>query len=100
MTQYLFNSSGAWIAFRKDNLIFDREGPWIGWLPWSDGQVVDPDGAYLATIVGGDRLYRQDVHEVHDFPGYPGYNQDVQEDSYPGFAPSDPLPPDMTDVAL
>ena len=28
--QYLFNSRGDWIAFRKDKYVFDTDGNWIG----------------------------------------------------------------------
>jgi len=100
MIQDLFNSDGRWIAFRKDNVVFDREGRWIGWLPWSDGQVVDPDGEYVGTIVDGDRLYWDSARKQHDFPGYPGWKSNVEADHYPGFLRPVALPPDMTDVVI
>lgn len=32
--QFLFNSSGEWIAFRQQQHVFDERSNWIGWLPW------------------------------------------------------------------
>jgi hypothetical protein len=56
--QHLFDSSGNWIAFRKDKYVFDRNGAWVGWLPWRDEYVANTSGAYLGTIFPDDRLYR------------------------------------------
>lgn len=55
--QYLFNSYGDWIAFRKGEFVFDTDGNWLGWLPWGDLEIVDVSGEYLGTIES-DRLYR------------------------------------------
>ena len=98
MTQYLYNSEGLWIASRKDKVVYDRDGRWIGWLPWGDGQVVNTDGEYLATIVEGDRLYRELEWKPRDFPGYPGYQENLNETVYPGFAGQAPKPSNMADV--
>ena len=54
MTEFLFNSSGNWIAFRRrrdDKYVFDAHGKWVGWLPWDDANVVDTKGEYLGTII-------------------------------------------------
>jgi hypothetical protein len=48
--QYLFDSHGDWIAFRKDRYVFDTSGRWVGWLPWGDNDVAGTDGNYLGTI--------------------------------------------------
>lgn len=87
--QYLYSSSGRWIAFRKGKYVFDTNGRWIGWLPWKDGQVVDVQGRYLGTLFPGDRLYRVLNQRYRGYPGYPGY---------PGFAGHSRLPPATADV--
>ena len=87
--QYLYSSSGRWIAFRKDKYVFDTNGKWVGWLPWEDQQVVDVEGGYLGTIFPGDGLYRVLNRKYREYPGYPGY---------PGFAGRSPLPPATADV--
>ena len=77
--QYLFDSAGEWIAFRKGKHLFARMGEWLGWFPWNDEEAVDPSGEYLGTIYLGDRLYRFSNHEYRGYPGrlenpgYPGY---------------------------
>jgi hypothetical protein len=50
--QFLFNSSGEWIAFRQDRFVWDKDSELIGWLPWDDVDVVTIDGEYLGTIYG------------------------------------------------
>lgn len=100
MTDFLFDSSGNWIAFRrssKDNYVFGKDGQWIGWLPWNDAEVVDKNGKYLGTIVGNrlvafSRPYR-------GYPGYPGYPGYAGYPGYPGFAGYQPLPPGASDVS-
>lgn len=56
--QYLFDSSGFWIAFRIDTHIFDPAGNLVGWLPFDDTQVHDTKGTYLGHIFPDNRLYR------------------------------------------
>lgn len=44
MTQNFFNTAGQWIAFRRnpnDKYLFDKNGKWVGWFPWEDGDAVD-----------------------------------------------------------
>ena len=55
--QYLFNSSGDWICFKVGKYIYDTDGNWIGWLPWTDNDVVTDDGDYLGTICDKNRIY-------------------------------------------
>ena len=55
--QYLFNSSGEWIAFRQGQDVFDDRCNWIGWLPWDDNEVATREGEYLGTIVDENRFY-------------------------------------------
>ena len=88
-TQYLFNSSGNWIAFRKGKYVFDKDGEWIGWLPWQDQDVVGVDGQYLGTIVQDNRFYRFRDKPNKGYPGYPGY---------PGYAGYSSRPPMAEDI--
>ena len=91
---HLFNSAGEWIAFRIERYVFDVDGEWIGWLPWNDGEVVNPDGEYLGTICLTNRLLRFDDRPYRGYPGNPGYP------GYPGFIGFCPLPPGAHDLAL
>lgn len=98
--QYLFDSSGDWIAFRVGTFIYDTDGEWIGWLPWDDDYVVDIDGRYLGTIFPENRLYKiRDVPQ-RAYPGYPGYPGFQGYPGYPGFQGLAPLPPGAEDVDL
>ncbi|MBR7059056.1 MAG: hypothetical protein IKI22_00435, partial [Neisseriaceae bacterium] len=78
LINYLFDSQGQWVAFRKKKHVFDRYGRWIGWTPWMDNEVVTPEGVYLGTITFGNRLYRlsqrqeRDVVGTIDVPEFPG----------------------------
>jgi hypothetical protein len=72
--QYLFNSSGEWIAFRQGKYVFDTTGNWIGWLPWDNREVVKITGEYLGTIFSGNRLYKVFMRPYRGYPGYPGYS--------------------------
>ncbi len=105
MVQYLFNSSGIWIAFAKGRYVFSQEGSWIGWLPWSDGHVVDASGCYLGSIIedqhGKSRFYKLLNPPNRGYPGYPGYPGFAGYPGYPGFAGHDPFPPPMAaDIQL
>ena len=92
--QYLFNSCGDWIAFRKGEFVFDTDGNWLGWLPWGDLEIVDVSGEYLGTIES-DRLYRfknrpyrgySGHSDSPDYPGYPGYPDHPGCSLLPSFA--------------
>ncbi len=96
--QFLFSSSGRWIAFRKGKYVFDTDGKWVGWLPWGDGDVVDTQGQYLGTIFPGDRLYRVSNRRYRGYPGYPGFPGYHGYPGYPGFAGHSRLPPATADV--
>jgi hypothetical protein len=48
--EHLFNSSGEFIAFRRDRFVWNHEGDWIGWRPWDERDVVTTSGEYLGTI--------------------------------------------------
>ena len=89
---HLFDSRGSWIAFRKEEYVYDPDGKWIGWLPWDDDDVVDRDGAYLGTIVNKKRLYRLSARPNRGYPGYPGHPGHADYPGYPGHAGTD-LPP-------
>ena len=87
---FLFNSSGNWIAFRVGRYIFDVNGNWIGWMPWNDNYVVTDGGEYMGRIIG-NRLYKFWNEPYRGYPGYPGY---------PGYAGYSPLPVGAQDVNL
>lgn len=60
-TEYLYDSHGVWIAFRRtrnDKYVFAPNGEWIGWLPWDEKTVVNTKGEYLGTIFPNGRLYQ------------------------------------------
>ena len=59
--QYLYDSSGNWIAFRVGVNIYSENGTWIGWMPWDDNEVVTTEGDYLGHIFPGNRLYKKYV---------------------------------------
>ena len=97
-TEYLFNSSGQWIAFKRDKYVFDTNGNWIGWTPWNDGDVCAPNGEYLGTITQNKRLYRFYAQPNRGYPGYPGYPDYPGYPGYPGYANDSPLPPFAEDI--
>ena len=75
---YLFDSAGRWIAFRKRRYVFDRDSRWIGWTPWDDNEVYSPNGSYLGTITYGNRLY---CYLQRDDRGAPGT---IEPPPFPG----------------
>ena len=101
---YLFDSGGSWIAFKAGDLVFDRNGDFLGWTPWLDrsNDVVTAHGEYLATILPEDachaRLYALRGQPYRGYPGrpsipdYPGYP------GHPGTLAPAPLPPGARDV--
>lgn len=97
--QYLFNSSGDWIAFRIDKNIYNADAKWVGWMPWGDDDVVSVKGDYLGTICSGDRLYHFNK-PYRGYPGYPGYPGFPGYPGYPGFAGYSSLPLGAKDVIL
>jgi hypothetical protein len=100
MKQYLFNSSGNFIAFRRtkdDRFLFDSQGNWIGWFPWGDNQAVDPTGRYLGTVVR-NRLLKDLRASYRGYPGYPGYPGYAGYPGYPGFAGYSARPTMFDDV--
>ena len=104
VVEYLFDSSGGWIAFRKGKYIFNPVGIWIGWLPWDKSYVVNKTGEYLGTIIQDDdgygRFYRFSRIEYRGYPGlaptpqYPGYP------GHPGFITSSLLPMMAEDISV
>jgi hypothetical protein len=98
--EHLFNSSGAWIAYRVDQTwVWSSDGKWIGWCPWPDdpGCVVTVQGKYLGHIVG-DRLLRKSFEPYRGYPGYPGHPGHPGYPGYPGFAGYARPPLGMSDV--
>ena len=83
---YLFDSLGRWIAFRKRQYVFDRDSHWIGWTPWGDNEVYAPNGSYLGTITYGNRLYCYHQREDRGTPGT------VEPPPFPG-SYSEPVSP-------
>ena len=103
MVEYLFNSSGHWIAFRKGKYVYDVRGKWVGWLPWDDSDVVSVNGSYLGSIVRYDnnhRLYKFLNWRYRGYPGYPGYRGYPGYPGYPGYGGYSPKPPMAEDVDL
>ncbi|MGC1310525.1 MAG: 4-fold beta flower protein [Phormidesmis sp.] len=96
--QYLFNSSGQWIAFRLGKYVFNTEGEWIGWLPWEEPDVVDKSGNYLGTIYPEGRFYKTCFNHLREYPGYPGYPDYPGYPGYPGFKGFSPLPAGTEDL--
>jgi len=99
-TQYLFNSSGEWIAFKKGKYVFNVEGEWIGWMGWSNADIADEDGKYLGTITHSNRIYYFFHHPFRVNPGYPGRPNYPGRPSYPGHAGYDPLPSATHDIRI
>jgi len=89
--QYLYSSSGEWIAFRQGKYVYDTNGNWIGWLPWGDSDVVTVNGNYIGTIFPKNRFYKVIYKPYRGYPGYPGY---------PGYAGYSPLPSNAMDIEL
>lgn len=79
--QYLFDSDGKWIAFRRGGYLFTPMGTWIGWFPWGDDYAVDTRGDYLGTVYLDERLYR---FRDAEYRGYPGKPEDPGYQGYPG----------------
>ena len=98
--QYLFNSSGNWIAFRVGKCIFDPHCHWIGWMPWDDTDVVTTEGEYLGTIVENDRFCRFRSQPDRGYPGYPGYPGRPDLPGHPGCAVFSSLPPNAEDIEI
>lgn len=104
VTRYYFDLSGDWIAFRRndtDKYLFNKNGSWIGWFPWSDNDAVTPDGRYLGTVER-DRLLRRTNPTYRGYPGYPPYPPYPAYPAYPpyarhlGYAPGyEDVPSDM-----
>ena len=100
MTEYLHDSQGVWIAFRTgptDRYLFNPDGDWIGWFPWSDTEAVTPEGRYLGTV-RGDRLFFEDDHRYRGDPGYPGAPAYPGQAPYPGAGSYAGLPDGCEDV--
>jgi len=95
--QYLFNSSGEYIAFRKGKYVYDNNSNWMGWLPWEDGEVVNKFGEYIATIFE-DRLYTSSRRDFKDHPGYTDFPGHVGSVDYPDYPGSKSIPAFMTDI--
>lgn len=86
--QFLYNSAGNFVAFRRtfnDRFLFDKSGNWIGWFPWTDNQAVDKQGIYLGTVYE-NRFLCQVNPTYRGYPGYPGYPGYAGYPGYPGFA--------------
>ncbi|MDO5686516.1 MAG: hypothetical protein Q4G42_03885 [Neisseria sp.] len=95
---YLFDSQGKWIAFRKGKHVFAADSQWIGWTPWRDNEVFSPSGVYIGTITHGNRLYRYRQRIERGFPGnaerpyFPGI---FPQPEYPGRAVLPPWAEDL-----
>jgi hypothetical protein len=96
--EYLFDSNGEWIAFRKGKYVFSPSGRWIGWQPWDDADVVDIRGSYLGTIFPGNRFYKIIQKACRGNPGFPGYQTYLGRPGYPGYAGHSPIPTGTVDL--
>jgi len=96
---YLYNSKGEYIAFMLDQYIFNSKNEWVGWLPWSNNEIVNKKGEYIGTIIK-DRMFSFSRRELKEhpgyisFPGHPGFIKD------PGYGGCTSLPLFATDVEL
>lgn len=100
MAEHLFNSRGEFIAFRRsgdDKYVFDRDGSWLGWLPYGDSDVHGPSGNYIGSIVR-NRLLKLSNCPYRGYAGYPGYPGYAGYPGYPGYAGPISLPPGAQDV--
>ncbi|MGH9413069.1 MAG: hypothetical protein ACRD0Y_04945 [Terriglobales bacterium] len=97
MEQYLFNSSGEWIAFRDGKYIYDVHGEFLGFMAEGGADVADIESRYFASIYYGDRLYRKVFPPALElrYPGYPGTHA---RPDFPGFAESAPVPTEADDI--
>lgn len=98
--QFLFNSKGDWVAFRKERFVYNTDGKWIGWLPWDESDVVTVKGEYLGTIEGSNRFYHYKRRPPRSHPGTPRYPGYPGVPKYPGFAGMAQMPAEASDVAI
>lgn len=101
MADFLYDSSGDWIAWRRtigDQFLFNDGGDAIGWFPRGDTDAVNMNGDYLGTVVG-NRLLRKDYQPYRGYPGYPGYPGYAGYPGYPGYAGYFSTPSGFADVA-
>ena len=82
--EYLFDSRGNWIAFKKGIYLFNRSARWIGWFPM-EGIAVDTEGKYLGTIYLNDRLLVNLLQKKVSKAAYPGYPEYPGLPVFPGF---------------
>lgn len=87
----LYNSKGDFIAFKKENYLYDVDGRWIGFSIQDDNIVYDTKGIYLGTIVN-NRLYKEFslekyfTNQLVKFPGYPkmfSFPKPIEKDKLP-----------------
>ena len=83
MADYLYDSRGEPIAFRRGRNVHNMRGDWIGWFPWNDADVVTPGGAYLGTVVG-DELLKKVGRANRGHPGNPGNPGNPGAPGHPG----------------
>ena len=75
MADFLFDSSGDWITWRRTSdarFLFNNDGDAIGWFPWGDADAVNMDRASLGTVLG-NRLLRKHNQPYRGYPGYAGH---------------------------
>lgn len=98
--QFLFDSRGAWIAFRIGDNVFDAECNWLGWMPWPGYMdVVSVKGEYLGTICDDNRLYRL-KNRPFGYTCYPGYPDKPIRPGNPRPESFSPLPTGAEDVVI
>jgi hypothetical protein len=97
---YLFDSAGDWIAFRKGRFVYLPDGAWLGWIGDKEQDVFDMDGVYVGAIVKGDRLFRSQWSAPPDNLNHPGYPGSLPAPEHPGYPGRKDAPDGMEDVAL
>ncbi len=103
--RYLFDSNGTWIAFQDDDLVFHRDGSFLGWTPWAGegaDDVLTAPGDYLGTIVpeepGRARLCAIAGRPYRGYPGRPATVRSPGYPGHPGTLPPDQLPAGARDI--
>ena len=95
--QYLFDSAGRWIAFKKGKYLFNRSARWIGWFI-DEETAVDTNGKYLGTIYSDDRLLVNLLQAKISKAPYPGYPEYPGLPGLPGFKGYCPYVPNTKDI--
>lgn len=97
--EYLFDSTGSWIAFRIGRFVYLPDGAWLGWVGDKESNVFDIDGIYVGTIIN-DRLFHLQWFGPANNLDHPGYPGGAPAPDHPGYPGRVDVPEGMEDVAL